>query len=173
MTYGPANSISSYLPPEQDYPEDNKLFREILSNRQRNTADIVNLKENAQYEKNEMLTGQQWFSAPSEGAVVTSYTYRLAFDLVQLNGGSIANGGATTIPLTASSTPAAINIATAIQPTRGFGAASNGTNIFFINDPSVFVKINIWTTSSQNIIITNNSGASLTQAVWVMEYFKT
>jgi len=37
----------------------------------------------------------------------------------------------------------------------------------------VFVQTNIWTNGAQQIIITNNSGATLTQAVWVTEYIKT
>lgn len=174
MTLGPANTQSSYLPPEQDFPEDNKLFREILSNRERLTATILNVKENAQYEKVELITGQQWFSQIVSGAKTTSYVYRLTFDLVALNGGvAIANGGATTLALSAVTQPPLITVPNAIQFVHGFGAANNGTNFFFINDPLVFVRTNVWTSVTQQIIITNNSGATLTQCVFVAEYIKS
>jgi hypothetical protein len=172
MTFGPSNTQSSYLPPEQDFPEDNDIFREILSNRERLTANILNIKENAQYEKNEIITGQQWFSQITTGAIKTTYTYRLAFDLVALNGGVAIPIGITTLTLSSSTQPASITIPTSVQPVHGFGAANNGTNFYFINDPLLFVKTNVWTTGSQQIIITNNTGATLTQAVWVFEYFK-
>lgn len=173
MTFGPANTQQAYLPPEQDFPEDSKLFREILSSRERLTATILNIKENAQYEKVEILTGQQWFTSAASGATKTSYTIRLTFDLVALNGGVAIPIGTTTLSLSTSTQPAKINIPTAIQPVHGFGAANNGTNFYFINDPLVFVRTNVWTNATQQIIIQNNSGATLTQCVWVMEYIKT
>src|SRR5271154_112449 len=113
MTFGPANTIQAYLPPEQDFPEDSKLFREILANRERLTANAINIKENAQYEKVEILTGQQWFSGIVNGAIITSYVYRLTFDFVDLNGGVAIPGGATTFTLQTDpsvATPIKINI---------------------------------------------------------------
>lgn len=171
MTFGPPNSISSFLPLEQDFPEDNKLFREILAARERATASTVNLKENGSYEKVELLAGQFWFTTNTSGAMRPTYVYRLTFDLVALNGGNIG-AGATTLTLSASTIPAAIKIVNSIQPIRGFGAANNGTNFYFINDPLLFVRTNVWTNVSQQIIITNNTGANLTQCVWCFEYFK-
>lgn len=173
-TFGPTNTLSSYLPIEFDIPNDQVILRELIATRNRLTAQIVNIKENGNYEKNEILTAQQWFSTIVSGAIITSYPLRLTFDLVALNSGTpIPNGGTTTLTLTTTTQPAAINIPTAIQPVHGFGAANNGTNFFFINDPLVFVNTNVWTNATQQIIITNNSGAALTQAVWVFEYIKT
>lgn len=172
MTFGPANTQTSYLPPEQDFPEDIKLYREILANRERLTATILNIKENAQYEKRELLTAQQWFSSVQNGAIKTSYTLRLTFDLVALNGGPIG-AGATVLTLTTTTQPPLITVPTAIQPVHGFGAAFNGTAWFFINDPLVFVRTNNWTSVLQQLNITNNTGANLTIATFVMEYIKT
>lgn len=178
MTLSPTQAQSPYLPPEQDFPSDENLFREILSNRERMTANILNIKENAQYEKVETITAQQWFSQNANGAIKTSYVYRLTFDLVALNGAPIPIGTKTltlskTVPPPDGTQPQPINIPTAIQPVHGFGAANNGTNFYFINDPLVFVRTNVWSNATQQIIITNNSGATLTQAVWVFEYIKT
>lgn len=172
MTISPQNSQSSYLPPEIDFNVNDKVFREILSQRERRTADILNVKENAQFEKRELLTGQQWFSSNVTGAIKTSYTYRLSFDLVELNGGPIG-AGATTLTLTANTKPALISIATNIFPTDGYGAAINDTNFLFINDPLLFVRTNIWTSVTQQVIITNNTGSNLSWCVWVFQYIKT
>ncbi|MCQ6468460.1 hypothetical protein NPN14_24855, partial [Vibrio parahaemolyticus] len=86
--------------------------------------------------------------------------------LVALNGGVAIPVGVTTLDLVllVNPQPAPITIPTAIQPICGYGAANNGANFYFINDPLVFVRTNVWTNASQQIIITNNSGATLTQA---------
>lgn len=175
MTFGPFNSQAPYLPPEQDFPEDSDLFREILAGRERLTATVLNIKENAQYEKVELITAQQWFSAIVSGAIKTAYSFRLTFDLVALNGGVPIPIGVTIFDLVllVNPQPAPINIPNAIQPLHGFGAANNAANFFFINDPLVFINTNVWSNASQQIIITNNSGATLTQCVWVFEYLKT
>lgn len=172
MTFAPFNSQSAYLPPEFDIPNDEKLSRELISQRERLTATIINVKENAQYEKRELLSGQQYFSTLSGGAIKTSYGYRLTFDLVAFNGGPIPVGN-TTLTLTTTTQPAAISIANAIQGIHGFGAASTIANTYFINDPLVFVRLNVWSSISQQLVITNNAGAPLLQAVWVLEYLKT
>lgn len=174
-TYGPQYSESPYIPPEYEIPKDEKLFRELIEKRERLTATVVNLKENAQYEMVEVSTGQQWFSSPSSGAIVSKNTLRITFDLVALNGGVSVPIGATTYTLTATTQPRLIAIATggSILPVNAFGAASNGTNFYFINDPLLFVRTNIWNSVTQQITITNNTGAVLTHCVWCMEYFKT
>lgn len=178
MTIGPENSFHPYLPIEEDFPDDMKLFREILSNRERLTANIVNVKENAQYEKQELVTAQRWFTTSSGGALVYSDVFRLTFDLVALNGGVPIPVGAPTFDLVllVNPQPAPINIPTAIFPVHGFGAAISGapTNqFFFINDPLLYVRTNIWTNLTQQITITNNTGAALSWCVWVFEYIKT
>lgn len=171
MTFGPANSQSSFLPVEFDITSNDQLFRELIAKRERLTATLLNIKENAQYETIELLTGQQWFTNNTTGATRTSYVFRLTFDLVALNGGNIGPG-TTTLTLSSSTQPPSINIPNSIQPVHGFGAANNGTNFYFINDPLVYVRTNVWSSGSQQVIITNNSGSPLTQAVWVFEYIK-
>lgn len=174
-TIGPINTQSSFLPPEQDFPEDNKLLREILANRERLTADILNVKEIAQYEKREVITGQQWFSSPVSGAIKTNYGYRLTFDLVALNGGNIADGGLTTIALQADptvATPTFIKYANGLIPLDGYGAATNGTTYYFINDPNLYVRFVNISTTNQSVLVTNTTGGPLTQCYWVFEYLK-
>ena len=173
MTYGPINSQTSYLPPEFDIPKDQEMFQEFIALRERLTASIVNIKENAQYEKVEVLTGQQYFSTFNEGAIKTSYTYRTAFDLVALNGANIP-AGTTTLTLTTTSVPPLIKFTTALIPVHMFGAATTTGTVFVgINDPNLSVQFNNSTPTAQTIVIVNNLGVALTQLYWVMEYIKT
>lgn len=172
MSFSPASSQSSFLPVEFDISSNEELFRELIAKRERLTASIVNIKENAQYEKRELLTAQQWFSSYASGALKTNYSYRLSMDLVELNGGNIPNGVTTTLALSSSTQPPLISVPNSIQPLHGFGAANNATNFFFLNDPLVYVRTNVWTGALQQISITNNTGAALTQAIWVFEYLK-
>lgn len=174
-TIGPINTQNSYLPPEQDYPEDDKLFREILSERERMTAEIVNIKEIAQYEKQELITAQQWFTSTVSGQAISNYGFRLTFDLVTLNGGSIANGGPTTIAVPtdpAINTPTVIQYTNGLIPLHGFGAATGGTTCYFINDPNLYVRYVNTSPTVQAIVITNTTGVALTQCYWVFEYLK-
>lgn len=173
MTFGPINSQTSYLPPEFDIPKDKELFQEFIAQRERLTSSIVNIKENAQYEKTELLTGQQYFSTQIGGVLKTSYTYRTAFDLVALNGGNIPNG-TTTLTLTTTTVPPLIKFATSLIPVHGFGAATTTATIFvFANDPNLSVQFNNSNPAAQTIVIVNNLGVSFTQFYWVMEYIKT
>lgn len=168
---GPNNTQSPYLPPEFDLDKDNDNWRELISLRERSTANIINIKENAQYEKRELLTAQQWFTSNVMGAYKSNYVFRLTFDLVALNGGPIPVG-TTTLTLTPATQPSSINIPNNLVPVHGFGAANNGANFYFINDPNLYIRTNVWSNASQQIIITNNTGANLTSCVWVFEYQK-
>ena len=63
MTFAPINAEQAYLSPSIDIPkpESNpELFYEVINQRERETADIINLKENAVYNFDETLTNQQW-----------------------------------------------------------------------------------------------------------------
>jgi len=95
MTFGPINALSSYLPIEFNMPPDDEIMREIITQRERLTASIVNIKENANYEKFEILSAMQWFSttAPTVNAPDKKrYGFRTTVDLVALNGGVIGAG---------------------------------------------------------------------------------
>lgn len=170
----PINTQSSFLPPEIDFPEDNSEFREILSNRQRLLANIVNVKENSNYERRELLSAQQWFSQVVQGYIKTQYGFRVTYDLVSLNGGPIGAGLTTIVIPTdpAVNTPITIFYTGGLIPTHGFGAATAGTTYYFINDPQVFVRFVNTSATVQSIQITNNTGTDLTQCYWVFEYLK-
>ena len=179
MSIAPANSQTAFLPAEFQVEGDEQFFRQLIAQRERMTSSIVNIKEIAQYELRELLDGQQWFNpgttqASSQTATRQSrYGYRTTFDLVAFNGGAPIPAGATTFTLTATTIPPLIPFANSLIPTDGYGAATNATDFYFINDPLLFVRTNLMTTVTQTITITNNTGSDLTQAYFVFEYLKT
>lgn len=166
-TIGPLNTQSSYLPIEFDLPEDEKLQRELISKRQRLIASIVNIKENANYEKRELLSAQQWFSAVVSGYIITKYGFRTTVDCVALNGGVIG-AGATALVLTGTTSPPAITGYVVPLPGHGAALATDGTSLF-LNDPQVFFR---FVSATNTLTITNNYGANLTWCVVVLEYLK-
>lgn len=171
----PINTQSSFLPPEIDFPENNAEFREVLSNRQRLLANIVNVKENANYERKELISAQQWFSQAVSGFIKTQYGFRVTYDLVSLNGGPIPNGVTTVINIPtdpAVNTPTVISYTQGLQPTHGFGAGVNGTTYYFINDPLLYVRFVNTSAVIQTVNITNNTGGDVDPCVWCFEYLK-
>jgi hypothetical protein len=167
-SFGPANSISSYLPIEFDISDDFKKLQEDIAERERLTASIVNIKENANYERVELLSGQQWYSTQSVSVInIPRYGYRVVADLVALNGGNIG-AGTTNLVLTTTTTPVLISGSTIPLPSHGSATSVSGVYLF-LNDPQVFVR---FTPATQTISITNNFGSDLTQCYWVMEYLK-
>lgn len=163
----PLNTQSSYLPIEFDLPDDEKVSRELISKRQRLIASIVNIKENANYEKRELLSAQQWFSSTVSGYIITQYGFRTTVDCVDLNGGALG-AGATVLVLTGATSPPAISGYTNPLPSHGAALATDGTSIF-LNDPLVFFR---FVSATNTLTVTNNYGFNLTWCVVVLEYLK-
>lgn len=171
-SFAPINAQAAYLPIELDFPADEKMFREILSKRERLTASIVNVKEIGQYELNEIINAQQWFSTQPVGSPrKTRYTFRKVFDIVALNNGT---------PLAVATTYSfAHNISGLTIPTRIFGTATTSTGKYI---PLPYVStlqtddIQIYLDGTNVVLKTGTTidgGANtLTQAYIVAEYLK-
>src|ERR1700733_9762257 len=150
--YGPINSKSSYLPPEFQLPDEPEKATELLAQRERLTATILNVKTNGQFEKMELLTGEQWFTNQSDYSAQGSgtnkdqrYGYRQVFDLVALNNG-------TPIPATGAYISFSHNLPvsnmTAIL--RIFGGAISNSNIL-TNIPN-FLPIPYASSTANNVV---------------------
>lgn len=175
--FGPQHADGPFLPTEFEIPKDPVISRELISRRERITASTVNIREIAIYDKVENITGQQFFNpvnSPTGQFQIKRYTFRLTFDLVALNGGNIPIG-TTSIALQSNpsvATPTLIQYVNGLVPVHGFGAATAGSTFYFVNDPLLSVHFVNTSTISQTIVITNNTGSSLTQMYWTFEYIK-
>jgi len=73
MTFGPPNPLSSNLAADFDLPSTPEGIRQFMLIRERQTASIVNVKENAQYEKFELITNVQYFNTgTTQGSSTTA-----------------------------------------------------------------------------------------------------
>ena len=172
-TIAPSNAQSSYLQVEFDLPQDEKRQSEIIAERHRRIASVVNIKENAQYEKRELLSAEQWFSAnptgETPGYIITKYGFRTTIDCVALNGGVSIPIGVTVLVLTSGATatmPPAISGYTVPLPSHIAGLGADGVSIW---EPLVYAT---FTSSTNTLTITNNYSAALTWCVFVLEYLK-
>ncbi len=165
MTYGPSNARSSYLPVEFDIPSDDRI-REFISKRERLTADILNIKENANYELNELITAQEWFSTQaSTNPRKQRYSFRKVISfgtLPSTTKKSVAHG----ISITQSTIFTRI-FATATSPGAAF------IPIPFINTttPGDSVQLDVDTTNV-NITTTTANYVAYTTCYVVLEYIK-
>jgi hypothetical protein len=130
---------------------DDKAFQDTLSLYTKQTADIINTKEGALYNKIEQAN------------------YRRTYDLVELNAGVAIPPGFTNIALTG---PNLIN--GVLVPTNGYGAATiAGPQYLFFNSNVIEVRFDNTVPTAQVIRIGNASGFALTQMYFVFEYLKT
>lgn len=179
MSYGqgPVNSKASYLPPEFQLPEDPKQAKEFLAQRERQTASILNVKINGQFEKQELLSGEQWFSTQGGGANRQErYGYRTVFDLVSLNGGKAIPADGT-FHAFAHNLP--ISNITAGLRIYGSGFISSG-----VTNPPQLVPIPYASATANSVIelyfdatnininVGTNNGSGLNPCYVVIEYLK-
>lgn len=62
-TFGPLNTVAPYLPNSQTFSEDDDQFLIQITNRDRDIARHINIREIASYDMVDLPTGQQWFTA--------------------------------------------------------------------------------------------------------------
>jgi hypothetical protein len=166
MTFSSDPSLNTnQLPISLDVNPEEKDFQSILLLYLRRVANAVNSKESGLFLLQENANFEQWYKIgnPQDNR----NAYRITADLVNLNGGNIATG-TTNLTLSSSTQPMIIN--GYLYPVQGFGGAIDTSGLsYFLNDPSIYVRYN---SSTNTIIIQNNSSNALTWAVWVQEYLK-
>jgi hypothetical protein len=160
MTYGPNFGLSNYLDIEFLIPKELDELQEWIANRERLTADIMNIKEMGNYDKIEFVNGQQWFTTANNQ--VKRYAFRKVFE-----GGAIAAGATDTF---------AHGIGTITTFTRIYGTAITDVvdyrPIPFAHAATVTDQISIVCTATQ-ISVTNGATApGITSYIVVVEYLK-
>lgn len=166
MTFSSDSALNTnQLPISLDVNPDDKDFENILLLYLRRVANAVNTKENGLFLLQETANFEQWFQTGNPQQ--NRNGYRITADLIALHGGNVP-AGTTNVVLSSSTQPMIINGYK--FPVQGFGGAidTNGLS-YFLNDPSIYVRYN---SSTNTIIIQNNSGNALTWCVWVQEYLK-
>jgi hypothetical protein len=166
MTSSSDNPLNTnQLPISLDVNPEEKEFQNILLLYLRRVANAVNTKESGLFLLQENANFEQWFQDGNPQK--NRNAYRITADLVMLNGGNIPTG-TTNIVLTSSTQPMKIN--GYLYPVQGFGGALDTSGLsYFLNDSSIYVR---YQSSTNTIIIQNNSANALTWCVWVMEYLK-
>lgn len=169
MTFGPENTYFSFLSTDLDIPDDPQKQRKYIVNRFLSTANIVNTKTNGNHQKVELLNGEQWFTAITQGQSLPKYGFRYTFDLVELNGGPLAPG-LTTINLSLLANP--IQIKAIVNPLPSYGSGTIAGPIYVFTGTDFNVTFDNTNPAAQLINITNNTGTNLTQCYWVFQYLK-
>lgn len=170
MTFGPANTYSSYLSSDFDLPTDPEKQRDFINKRERLTASILNVKTNGNYEQSELLSADQWFTSVVNGTIIGKSGFRFTFDLVKLNGNAPIPPGTTAISLAAQTPPIVIGNITYPLPSYGSGTIAGPIYVFTGTDFNV--RFDNTNPAAQVIRITNNTGTNLTQCFWVFQYLK-
>jgi hypothetical protein len=156
---------TNQLPISLDINPNEEDFENILLLYLRRVANAVNTKESGLFLLQENANFEQWYQTGNPQQ--NRNAYRITADLVLLNGGNIPVG-ATSLVLSSSTQP--MSVMGYLYPVQGFGGALSTAGLsYFLNDPSIYVRYN---SSTNTIIITNNSGNALTWCVFVMEYLK-
>lgn len=165
MTFSSDPALNTnQLPISLDVNPDEDNYQQILVLYLRRIANAVNTKESGLFLLQENANFQQWFgTTPQENR----NAYRLTVDLVALNGGN---------PIGATFTKALSTITQPVAP-KGYkfplpsaGAALDNTGIsYFLNDPDIYVR---YIGSTNTIILTNNTGNTLTWCVFEFNYLK-
>lgn len=156
---------TNQLPISLDVNPEDREFQSILLLYLRRVANAVNTKESGLFLLQENANFEQWYQIANPQQ--NRNAYRITADLVLLNGGNIPVGS-TSLVLSSSTQPMKIN--GYLYPVQGFGGAIDTAGLsYFLNDPDIYVRYN---SSTNTIIIQNNSGNALTWCVWVMEYLK-
>lgn len=166
MTFSSNQSLNTnQLPVSLDINPEEKEFGNILLLYLRRVANAVNSKGSGLFLLQETANFEQWYQIGNPQQ--NRNAYRTTADLVNLNGGNIPNGS-TSLVLSSLTQPAIIN--GYLYPVQGFGGAVDTSGVsYFLNDPDIYIRYN---SSTNTIIIQNNSGNALTWCVWVMEYLK-
>lgn len=166
MSYGPPNTISPYLPDEFQLPTDEKQYREFIAERERRTASSLNVREIGQFELQELLSGQTWFTVNSNPKQSRS-VFRKVIDFGPLGSPSKSVAHGITITSTGFFTKV---IAVAKNPT----APAGKPKYFQIPyaSPVLNDNIEIFCDDTKVYIKTGKNQVDVTQVYCVLEYIK-
>jgi hypothetical protein len=155
MTSGPQNTSGPFLPINQTFSEDQEQYLIQATNRDRDIARFINIREIAVYDGVQYPTGQQWENPSNVQQKKNSF--RKVFYVSDAN--LIFNHGIT-----------GITLCTAIYGT-GFDGTTNFYPLPYVDVTSATNQIMIQVTATQ-VIITKGAGAppAISNGVIVLEF---
>lgn len=166
MTFGPTNTLGSFLPINQTFSEDDeqRLIQQTL--RDRDIARNVNLREIAIYDTTEVPTGEQWFN--NANAQVKRNGFRKVYSF-----GAFAAGTTATIPTGL----AGVTIYTHIYGTAITTTPVGGSFVYVplpytsTSGPTFNIDLRVADTNIQ--IIFGAAGFSVSSGIVVLEFLKS
>lgn len=159
----PALKINQ-LPVSIEIPAGEPL-QDILSLIYKRLARAVNTKEGSLFDLYERGNFQQYYTVGQP--FVYRNVYRMVFDMVDLNGGSIAPGATVAF---------AHGITGITQTTDIYGSATNSTPRYlplpYVSATTLTNQIEIYLTATQVVLVNGATQSALTSASIVAEYVK-
>jgi hypothetical protein len=161
---------SGFLAPNIDLPDvavNPSLFMEVINERERSTASIVNIKENGTFTIEELEAGENWFAAAGNAISRTRAAFR-----VVVNFGALPNAGSKSVPHN-------IPITSMYSATHVYGAATNptatGNNPIWIPIPRVDATdpVALHVTPTNVVITTITNLSAFTTCYVILEYLKS
>lgn len=182
----PLNSLGPFLEEDFILPVDAEDGLESISERERRTASIVNVREigiyqvaglipgTATVENPEIVNGQQWYRpiVPPETLRRAQYDYRSAFDLVALNAGVAIPADGAPHPFNHGLSPGGGSFTF----TRIYGTATKAGPVYMplpYASPTLNLNIELSVTNTQIVITVGAGQTALTQCYVVLEYLKS
>jgi hypothetical protein len=173
MSFDPPDTLQAFLSPAIDIPnprEEPDLFYEVINERERDTASIVNGKENATYSTLETVTCQNWFStSPASSQQLQRQGFRKV-----INFGALPNTGTKSVAH-------GITVTASTSITRIYGAATNPTaldpNPRFIPLPYVDTtteanEITLYASDVNVYVVTAANFSAFTICYIILEYLQ-
>lgn len=159
MTFNPSNTIGPFLPINQTWSEQPDQFLIQITNRDRDIARYINIRDIAIYDTTEIPTGQQWFN--SNNAQLKRDGFRKVFSIGAINTGATSTTahGVTGITLFTHIYGTAIT-------------ASDNRPIPYSSVTAVNQQIELKVDGTNITIINGAAAPNITSAIVVLEYLK-
>jgi len=153
MTFGPINTLGAFLPINQTFSEDDSIFLQQVTNRDRDIARYINIRDIAIYDLIEVPTGQQWFNPAN--TQIKRNGFRQVFTFTAA--GSFAH-----------------NI-TGLTLVTAYGEFTDGTNFYgaiYGSNVAIAGQVSFFVTPT-NITVLSGAGApAIVSGVIVLNYLK-
>lgn len=169
-SFSPTGSFDQYLAPEFNVAPDDERAFELISERERNTASIINILERGQYQTFELLNGQQWFTNSSAtNSNVPLYGFRTVVNL-----GALPN----TTTLTVAHGITQLQSSAFFSRVTGFAVnpSGSGTTPKYIQfpyaSPVLADNIEIWADDTNVYVKTGKNQSAFTVAYAILDYVK-